>query len=94
MPLYRKGHNLLAVITAGQTIVFNAVNDVAKFAQRDGRAIAVSDDQLAIFFRVRELAIRLDSEVLMNAIERSDRQICITALQSSCDIVDADATAG
>ena len=94
MTLNRERHDLLTVVAGGQAIVFDTVNDVTKIAQRHRRAVAISHDQLTIFFCVDELPVRLHRQVLMDSVERADGKIRIAALQCRRDVVDANAARG
>ena len=94
LALHSQSDDLLTVVAAGQTIVLDAVDDVPEVAQHHGRAVAISDNQLTIAFGVGDLPVRLDGQILMNAVEGADREIRIAALQGRGDIVDANAPTG
>src|SRR5258706_14370497 len=92
LPLNGQGNYLLTVVTAGQTIIRDPVDDVAEVAQHHRSAVAVSDNQFAIALGVRDLSVSLNGQGLMDAIERADPKARLAALQSGSHIVDANGT--
>src|SRR5581483_448459 len=76
LPLDRERDDLLSVVACCEPAVLDAINHVAEIAQRDRRAVAISDDQLAILVGICQLSVRLNRQVLMNAVERAYWQVC------------------
>ena len=71
--LDRENDGAGVVVPGGDPVVFDAVDDAGDLVELDRRAIAVSDDDVAVFGGVGDRAGREQGDVLALAGDRSDR---------------------
>ena len=77
---------MLVVVPIRDLVVLHAVDHVAQLFQADRRAIAVGHDQRPVERGARELAIGLQRERLVRAVQRAVGQVHVGVLDRGCSL--------
>src|SRR5208282_877846 len=94
LALHRKYDGWHAVGPVGALVVLNAVEHAAQLFEPHRRAVAICDYERTIRRRAGELALGLDRECPMFAVERAGRNIDVGALDRLRDLIDTDSPRG
>ncbi len=94
LALDREHHGIGVVPPVRDAIILNAVENFADVFQAHRRAVAIRDNQRAIHRGVRQLAVGLQRERAMVAVQSSHRQIHVAVLHRGMNFVNSDLPRG
>src|SRR5579872_6336899 len=94
LPLNCKHHAQMPVVPIRDLVRLRAVDNLGDLIEAHWRTVAVSNNKWAITCCVEELALSLDRERLVSAVQYSCRQVDVGVLDRLRSIIDSDLACG